>query len=93
MKNTLTRYDPVRYDPERVSMEPRQDGDFVALDEIEPLLEAKDAEIAALRQDKKDVLEALEGIMAWQVKHVDKWENSAYDEAAKVVEAMAQAVL
>ena len=55
MKNELTRYDPVRYVPERIRMEPRQNGDFVALDEIEPLLEAKVAEIAELRK----VIEAL----------------------------------
>ena len=48
------------------------------------------ASLAALHQDKKDVLEALEVIMDWQVKNVDKWHNSAYDKAAKVVAAVAK---
>jgi hypothetical protein len=51
-------------------------------------LETADAEIAALRKDKKDALEALENLMAWQVRHVTKWHNPAYDDAARVVKAV-----
>lgn len=32
-----------------------------------------------------ELLEALQYLMAWQVKHVDKWNNTAYDHAYQVV--------
>ena len=32
-----------------------------------------------------DLLEALEHLMSWQVKNVDRWHNNAYDNAARVV--------
>ena len=32
-----------------------------------------------------DLLEALQELMEWQVKNVKVWDNSAYDNAAKVV--------
>ena len=32
-----------------------------------------------------DLLEALEYLMSWQVKNVDRWHNAAYDNAARVV--------
>lgn len=33
-----------------------------------------------------ELTEALKNIMKWQVKNVDKWHNSAYDDAHRVLE-------
>jgi len=76
-----------------------QDDTAICADVIDPVTqepsEANAAYIAAASPDailnllaERDRLrEALEDLMAWQVKNVKVWNNSAYDQAAKALGA------
>jgi hypothetical protein len=42
-------------------------------------------ELRRLHEENAELVEALKGLMEWQVKNVDTWHNSAYDHAAKII--------
>lgn len=43
------------------------------------------AELRRLHGLNAELVEALQYLMEWQVKNVNKWHNSAYDHAAEVI--------
>lgn len=45
-----------------------------------------DAEVAGLRAQINNLLEGMGQLMRWQVKNVDKWHNSAYDNAQDIID-------
>ena len=45
-------------------------------------------ECQSREQERNDLIEALRGLMDWQVRNVDKWHNRAYDHAAHVLEKL-----
>jgi hypothetical protein len=57
----------------------------MSLADLIPHLQANADELRRLHEVNVELLDALEVLMLWQVKNVDKWENSAYDYAARVV--------
>ena len=51
-----------------------------------PICAEAAAELRRLHEVNAELIEALKYMMEWQVKNVDKWHNSAYDNAAAVLD-------